>query len=77
MFSVPYDYTWYSNWWDVRLYPGYHKKADYNLYYSMYHGNPEKGDHQWHARRLDSELYFRGAMSDSGKASLWIQVKKY
>ena len=76
MFSVPYDYNWYSNWWNVELNYGEHK-ADYNMYYGMYYGDPIKGDHLWHSRNLGQGLYARGAMSDSSKATLEIHVKKY
>lgn len=87
MFSIPYDYTWYSNWWNVELNYGKHK-ADYNMYYGMYYGegvkgdhlyyeDPIKGDHHWHSKNLRRELSVRGAMSDSSKATLEIHVKKY
>ena len=76
MFSVPYDYNWYSNWWDVRLYPGY-ERADYYLWKKMYYGNPIKADHSRHTRILGSGLYSRGGMTDNGAARLEIHVKKY
>ena len=81
MFSIPYDYIWYSNWWNVALLYGKFK-ADYDMYYGMYHGrslysDPIKGDHHWHSKNLRRELSVRGAMSDSSKATLEIHVKKY
>lgn len=36
MYSVPFDYNWYSNWYDVRLYSG-KRRANYNLWYQMYY----------------------------------------
>ena len=76
MFSIPYDYTWYSNWWNVELNYGYHK-ADYTMYYGLYYEDPMKGDHHWHGKNLGQGLYARGAMSDSSKATLEIHVKKF
>ena len=40
MYSVPFDYNWYSNWFDVWLYSG-KRRANYNLWYQMYYDNPE------------------------------------
>ena len=33
MYSVPFDYNWYSNWFDVWLYSG-KRRANYNLWYT-------------------------------------------
>ena len=32
MYFVPFDYNWYSNWFDVWLYSG-KRRANYNLWY--------------------------------------------
>ena len=45
LFSVPFDYNWYSNWWDVRVFPG-KISINYDLYERMYYGNPYKGDNR-------------------------------
>jgi hypothetical protein len=45
MFSVPYDYNWYSNWWDVKAFSG-KITPEYWLYKDMYYGSPYKGDHR-------------------------------
>lgn len=44
LFSVPFDYNLYSNWWDVKVFSG-KKTPDEQMYNDMYHGNPYKGDH--------------------------------
>ena len=41
MYSVPFDYNWYSNWFDVWLYSG-KRRANYNLWYQMYTIIPSK-----------------------------------
>ena len=43
LFSVPYDYNWYSNWWDVQVFSG-KKEPNQQLYEEMYYGEPFKGD---------------------------------
>ena len=75
LFSVPFDYNLYSNWWDVKLYSG-KKWAGYSIYDNMYYGNPFRGDNRWHYKDLGSGLKLMGAMSSSGKASLVIRVIK-
>lgn len=45
MFSVPYDYNLYSNWWNVKLVEG-KVYPTYSLYREMYYGNPFKGDNR-------------------------------
>ena len=74
MYSVPYDYNLYSNWFNVKLYYGYVKadKGKFNDLY--YYADPFRGDNGWHSRYLGSGLKFRGAMSSSGKATLEIKV---
>ena len=69
MYSVPFDYNWYSNWFDVWLYSG-KRRANYNLCYQMYY------DNYWHERNLGSRLRARGAMSNSGQATIEIHILK-
>jgi len=75
MFSVPFDYNFYQNWWNAKLYPG-NQRANYDQYYDLYYdANPFKAN-GWHERSLGSGLKFRGSMSNSGKATLEIHVLK-
>ena len=75
MFSVPFDYNWYQNWWNAKLYPG-NLRANYNQYVDLYYdANPFKAN-GWHERSLGSGLKFRGSMSSSGQATLEIHVLK-
>lgn len=76
MFFVFYDYNWYSNWWDVRLYFGY-ERVDYYLWKKMYYGNLIKVDYSRYIRILGSGFYFRGGMIDNGVVRFEIYVKKY
>ncbi|XP_067022986.1 DELTA-actitoxin-Afr1a-like [Acropora muricata] len=73
MFSVPYDYGLFENWWNVKLYNGI-KRADYKIFEDMYYdANPFQAT-GWHERDLDTICKFRGAMSSSGQATLEIYV---
>ena len=76
MFSVPFDYNLYQNWWNAKLYPG-NKRANYGQYVDLYSNaaSPFKAN-GWHERSLGSGLKFRGSMSNSGKATLQIHVLK-
>ena len=73
MFSVPYDYGLFENWWNVKLYNGI-KRADYKIFEDMYYeANPFPAN-GWHERDLDTICKFRGAISSSGQATLEIYV---
>ena len=75
MFSVPFDYNWYQNWWNAKLYSG-NKDASYDQYNDLYyHANPFKAN-GWQERSLGFGLKFRGSMSASGQATLEIKVLK-
>ena len=75
MFSVPFDYNLYENWWNAKLYPG-NKRADYDQYKDLYYkANPFRAN-GWHKRSLGSGLKFHGSISNSGQATLEIYVLK-
>ena len=75
MFSVPFDYNWYSNWFDARLYSGY-KWANKDLYKGMYNDDPFRGDNRWHVKDLGSGFLMEGSMSSSGQATIEILILK-
>uniref|UniRef100_UPI003CC7B11C Actinoporin n=1 Tax=Orbicella faveolata TaxID=48498 RepID=UPI003CC7B11C len=75
MWSVPFDYNFYQNWWNAKLYSG-NQDADYDHYVDLYYdANPFKAN-GWHERSLGSGLKFCGSMSSSGQATLEIHVLK-
>lgn len=76
MFSIPFDYNLYNNWWNVKLFRG-RDRANYYMYYFMYHyGHPFKGDNGWHHSNLGLGLKMRGSLASSGQAMLRIHVSK-
>ena len=73
MYSVPFDYFWYENWWNLKLYRG-RRRASRNMFKDLYYrANPFRAN-GWHDRDLGSDCKFRGVMSNSGKATLEIHV---
>ena len=75
MYSVPFDYNWYENWWNAKLYPG-NQRASYDQYYNLYYDAKPFRANGWHGRSLGSGLKVRGSMSNSGQATLEIHVVK-
>uniref|UniRef100_Q5I2B1 DELTA-actitoxin-Oor1b n=1 Tax=Oulactis orientalis TaxID=308032 RepID=ACTPG_OULOR len=75
MFSVPFDYNLYSNWWDVKVYRG-RRRADQAMYEGLLYGIPYGGDNGWHARKLGYGLKGRGFMKSSAQSILEIHVTK-
>ena len=75
MFSVPYDYNLYSNWWDVSLTDD-KVNADDSQFDKMYNGDPFPGDSGWHEKDIGSGLKVKGSMANSGTPTLEIHVNK-
>ena len=77
MWSVPFDYNLYSNWWNVLAFRG-KKYANKELFDYMYSwsGNPFSGDNEWKTKNLDLGYKVRGAMAASGMATMEIHVEK-
>lgn len=75
MFSIPFDYNLYSNWFDAQVYSG-KIWADHGLYEQMYYDDPFRGNNGWHERNLQSPLKMKGAMSSSGQATVLIHIRK-
>ena len=74
MFSVPFDYNLYQNWWNAKLYPG-NQRASYKQYHELYYdADPFKANGR-HDRTLGSNLKFSGSMSNTGNATLMIEVQ--
>nr|A0A2Z5Z9H5.1 RecName: Full=Deep sea actinoporin Cjtox II; AltName: Full=DELTA-actitoxin-Cja1b; Short=DELTA-AITX-Cja1b; Flags: Precursor [Cribrinopsis japonica]BBC77265.1 actinoporin [Cribrinopsis japonica] len=76
LFSVPYDYNWYENWWNIKVYSG-SKRANKWMYENLYYNaSPHKGDNGWHEKSLGYGLKSRGYMASSGQTKLEIRVTR-
>ena len=78
MYSVPFDYNLYRNWWNVKLYSG-RLEASKKTFREMYRSDkvergPFKGDNTWHTKKLGSGLCVKGAMGSTGQSKLEITV---
>jgi len=49
MFSIPFDYILYQNWWNAKLYPG-NERADHNQYRDLYFDATPFKANGWHER---------------------------
>ena len=75
VFSVPFDYDLYSNWWNVSLTQG-KSKADGSLFNKKKNGKPFDGDNGWHHKKIGSSLYVKGSMASSGTPTLEVHVMR-
>nr|D2YZQ3.1 RecName: Full=DELTA-thalatoxin-Avl1b; Short=DELTA-TATX-Avl1b; AltName: Full=Cytolysin Avt-II; AltName: Full=Hemolytic toxin Avt-2; Flags: Precursor [Actineria villosa]P0DL55.1 RecName: Full=DELTA-alicitoxin-Pse1a; Short=DELTA-ALTX-Pse1a; AltName: Full=Cytolysin PsTX-20A; Short=Pstx20; Short=ptx20a; Flags: Precursor [Phyllodiscus semoni]BAC45007.1 PsTX-20A [Phyllodiscus semoni]BAI70364.1 hemolytic toxin [Actineria villosa] len=76
MFSVPFDYNLYTNWWNVKIYDG-EKKADEKMYNELYNNNNPIKPSIWEKRDLGQDgLKLRGFMTSNGDAKLVIHIEK-
>ena len=74
LFSVPFDYNLYSNWWDAKIYQG-EREANYDMYKDLYYGDPFKGDDSWHEKTLLGGIQMTGYMASSGTPTLLIRIR--
>ena len=74
MFSVPFDYNIFSNWWNVKIYPG-KERATHDVYKSMYYNDPFKGDNGWHVKNVDG-FQVKGTMTSCGGCLLQLRISK-
>lgn len=73
MWSVPFDYNLYSNWWNVKLYYG-DRGPSHAMYKELYYyANPFKAG-SWNTKNLGGGLKCRGFMTTPGNAKLKIEV---
>ena len=73
MYSVPFDYNLFRNWWNVKLYSG-RREADNKTFSDMDGSDRVKGDNTWHTKKLDSGVSVKGAMGSTGQSELEIKV---
>ena len=74
MFSVPFDYNLFSNWWNVKIYPG-KERATHDMYESMYYNDPIQGDNGWHVKNVDG-FQVKGTMTSCGGCLLQLRISK-
>ena len=75
MFSVPFDYNLYSNWWNAKVYEGT-KPVDKSMYDDLYSSATFKGDDHWHESSIGCGYKVRGYMASSGTCSLQCYISK-
>ena len=73
MYSVPFDFNLFRNWWNVKLYSG-RREASKQTFRDMYGADRVKGDNAWHTIKLGSGLSVKGAMGSTGQSKLEIKV---
>lgn len=77
MFSIPYDYISYQNWWNIKVFQG-QRHADNRMFNDLYdYNSPVQGNDRWHYnKRIGGGLKCDGFMNSSGAAKLQIDVKR-
>ena len=77
LFSVPFDYVLYTNWWNVKMYEG-RRDADYAMYRELYYtADAMKGNDEWRdigEENLTCGIRIRGVMSSSSNATLHVDL---
>ena len=73
MYSVPFDFNLFRNWWNVKLYGG-RREASKQTFRDMYGADRVRGDNAWHTKNLGLGLSVEGAMGSTGQSELEIRV---
>ncbi|GBB89068.1 hypothetical protein RclHR1_15720002 [Rhizophagus clarus] len=71
MWSIPFAYLSYSNWWNIKVYEGLIEPNE-DLFWKMYYDNPEKGDGNSYSGKLDGGWSYEGSMGDAGQSIIII-----
>ncbi|CAG8595136.1 uncharacterized protein OCT59_002256 [Rhizophagus irregularis] len=79
MWSIPFDYNIYSNWWSIIVYDGFIEAND-DLYRGMYYCSPNKGDSSGDSQTYQGNLNFgwryEGSMGHSGTPIIVVDIYK-
>ena len=73
MYSVPFDYNLFRNWWNVKLYSG-RREANKKTFSDLDRSDKVKGDNTWHTITLGPGVSVKGAMGSTGQSELEIKV---
>ena len=78
MYSVPYDYNLYENWWNATVVSG-RQEPNADLHYNLYYGTEGMPyPHQagsWATKKING-FSLHGNMTTNGQATLELEVKK-
>jgi hypothetical protein len=77
MWSVPFDYNLYSNWWNIAVVDG-RQAPDENVHDHLYNGSggmpyPNKPDQ--HISNEQKGFHVHGIMTNNGQATLEVELK--
>ncbi|XP_017578982.1 uncharacterized protein LOC108443075 [Pygocentrus nattereri] len=80
MFSVPYDYTWYENWFALGIFE-VNIPCDYDLFKQMYYDNVDD-DGQFTRKKAAGDVIIhlgegalvKGTMSDGGQSIIKVEL---
>nr|7PUD_A Chain A, Bryoporin [Physcomitrium patens] len=78
MWSVPFDYNLYSNWWNIAVVDG-RQPPDSNVHDNLYNGSggmpyPNKPDQYINNEQKGFHLF--GSMTNNGQATIEVELKK-
>lgn len=84
MYSVPFDYTWYSNWFKLGIISK-NTATNHDLYVDMYYdkgeltsGNAARADEgyaEWHVEKDGITYHLEGVMGNGGVATMNTSLK--
>ncbi|CAG8626331.1 6318_t:CDS:2 [Funneliformis mosseae] len=75
--SVPFNYGFYSNWWNIKIFKG-RVRANQALYERIFHDLPHEGDNNIYRGILNSDLLYSGSMGNSGiTPTIEIEILNY
>lgn len=73
LFHVPFDKNLFDNCWDAKVYPGWNR-ANQDMYYDLYYGNPLKGDNGWYSKVIGEGYKVKGIMGSSGTCTQLLRI---
>ncbi|CAB4443356.1 unnamed protein product [Rhizophagus irregularis] len=74
MWSIPFTYLFYSNWWNLKVYEGL-IEPDEDFFWMMYYDSPHKGDGNAYSGKLSGGWSYKGTMGSEGQSIIVINFQ--
>ncbi|GBC00370.1 hypothetical protein RclHR1_03830009 [Rhizophagus clarus] len=75
MWSLPFAYVFYSNWWNLKIYEGFVEPNE-DLFWKMYYDSPHPGNGNPFSGKLSGGWSYEGSMGDAGQSVIVIDFKE-
>ncbi|RGB33015.1 Cytolysin/lectin [Rhizophagus diaphanus] len=74
MWSIPFNYLFYSNWWNLKVYEGLIEPNE-DFFWMMYYDSPHEGDGKAYSGKLSGGWRYKGTMGSEGQSIIVVDFQ--